>query len=419
MMEESNKENDGSKVTDSSQLIGTSTTDNEQGVEASFSILPPLNRAARDEPSTEPEEIDDDEEHGQVCVWEGGEWNCRPYKSEVLKAEILQANRKGSKEQAAILSTLQSNGVQIYVVDSNVSATITEITASVLKIIMHVTKQKRCRTTGFDPWKSQRCLLYKDQEGRFFNLTLADYTSAPAGTFKALLDSFSGFQAMSVLTVLCRSFACTTQSKSDQHRVEDTHSFVVSVHPNPILSPLSAEVIIDQFRPAYLSFLLGIVFYEEISYSWIYTAMFVRGVPSISACTVTSNVETDWLRKVIIFALALGGATTGRVQVVLTLFGISLTCAVLLANLGSRAWGFLKWRPLPYGGPVTPAIAYLAAILAGITVPYMGHRRIEAGGKAAMESVIISAVLVAAVFVLSDYDSFQQFLVIGSEVRMD
>jgi hypothetical protein len=189
------------------------------------------------------------------------------------------------------------------------------------------------------------------------------------------------------------------------------------IYPDIIFSPLVAEVIIDQFRPAYLSLLIGIVFYEEISYSWIYTAMFVRGVPSISAYTVTSNVETDWLRKVLLLTLVLGAATTGRLQVVLTLFGISLTCAVLLANLGSRAWSFLKWRPLPYGGPVTPIIAYLAAIVAGIAVPYMGHRRIEAGGKAAMRSVIISAVLVAAVFVVSDYDSFQQFLVIGSEVR--
>ena len=33
-----------------------------------------------------------------------------------------------------------------------------------------------------------------------------------------------------------------------------------------------------------------------------------------------------------------------------------------------------------------------------------------------MESVIKGALIVAAIFVLSDYDDFQQFLVIGSEV---
>jgi hypothetical protein len=144
--------------------------------------------------------------------------------------------------------------------------------------------------------------------------------------------------------------------------------------------------------------------------------MFVRGMPSISAYTITTNVETDWLRKVLIFCFALGAATTGRTQAVLSLFGISLACAVLLANLGSRAWGFLKWKPLAYGGPLEPIIAYAAAIAAGIAVPYMGHRKIEAGGKAAMESVLKSAIVVAIVFVLSDYDDFQQFLVIGSEV---
>lgn len=173
---------------------------------------------------------------------------------------------------------------------------------------------------------------------------------------------------------------------------------------------------IEDFRPAYIGLLLGLVFSEEISYSWINTAMFVRGMPSISAYTITSNVDTDWLRQVLIFSLALGGSTTGRTQVVLTLFGISLTCAVLLANLGSRAWGFLKWKPLAFGGPLEPIIAYAAAIAVGIAVPYMGHRQTEAGGKTAMESVLKSAILVAIVFVLSDYDDFQQFLVIGSEV---
>jgi hypothetical protein len=161
------------------------------------------------------------------------------------------------------------------------------------------------------------------------------------------------------------------------------------------------------------------VFSEEISYSWINTAMLVRGLPSISAYSVTSNVETDWLRKVLVLCLALGGATTGRTQTVLTLFGISLACAVLLANLGSRAWLFLKWKPFTFGGSLQPIFAYAAAIAAGITVPYMGHRGIEVGGKTALESVLKSALLVAGVFVLSDYDDFQQFLVIGTEVRIN
>jgi hypothetical protein len=180
---------------------------------------------------------------------------------------------------------------------------------------------------------------------------------------------------------------------------------------------VTADIVAEDFRPAYLGLLLGLVFSEEISYSWVNTAMLVRGVPSISAYTITTHVEADWLRKILVFCLAMSGAVTGRTQYIMTFFGISLACAVLLANLGSRAWGFMGLRPLAVGGIFEPILAYLAAICIGIIVPYMGHREVGAGGKAAMESVLRSAVIIAVVFVLSDYDDFQQFLVIGSEVR--
>jgi hypothetical protein len=175
------------------------------------------------------------------------------------------------------------------------------------------------------------------------------------------------------------------------------------------------DVIIDQFKPAYLSLILGLVFNEEISLSWTNVGMFVSGMPSISAFAITSRVESDWLRKVILFTLTVAGATTGYSQYALTLFGVSLTCAVLLANLGSRAWNFLKWQPLGYGGPLEPIVSYVAAILTGMVFPYLGHRQIAAGGKGAMESVIRVAFMVAVVFVVSNNDEIQQFLVIGSE----
>ena len=75
--------------------------------------------------------------------------------------------------------------------------------------------------------------------------------------------------------------------------------------------------------------------------------MFVGGMPSISAYEVTSNVESDWLRKIIVFTLAMAASTDGKLRAVLTFFGIFLTCIVLLANLGARACGFLRWRPIP------------------------------------------------------------------------
>ena len=174
---------------------------------------------------------------------------------------------------------------------------------------------------------------------------------------------------------------------------------------------------IDQLRPLFMSVVLGLVFNEELSYSWTNVAMFVRGMPSISAYSVTSNVQSDWLKKVLLFCLALGGVTSGTSQLVLTLVGVGLACSVLLANLGSRAWRFLQWRPIPYDGPLQPVVAYLAAMATGVTFPFLGHRQVEAGGKGAMESVIRIALLVALVFVLSDYDEIERCITIAKEVR--
>jgi hypothetical protein len=90
---------------------------------------------------------------------------------------------------------------------------------------------------------------------------------------------------------------------------------------------------------------------------------------------------------------------------------------VLLANLGSRAWHFLGWYPQRYNGMSASIVAYMAAVATGIFIPYMGHRDIEVGGKAAMEYVIKTALLVAVVFVISDLDEVQKFIIVGSEVR--
>ena len=76
----------------------------------------------------------------------------------------------------------------------------------------------------------------------------------------------------------------------------------------------------------------------------------------------------------------------------------------------------MKWKPVAYNGPFEQLVAFFAAISAGIVLPYMGHRRIEAGGKAALECVIKSALAVAAVFIISDYDGLKRFLVVGSQV---
>lgn len=61
-----------------------------------------------------------------------------------------------------------------------------------------------------------------------------------------------------------------------------------------------------------------------------------------------------------------------------------------------------------------PILAYFAAIGAGLLFPYMGHREIEAGGKAAIESTIRTAVLVAIIFLVTDTDEVKEHIIVGA-----
>ena len=316
-----------------------------------------------------------------------GAWLCRPYAREKLLEDIYTANRKGLQGHEAILDTLQSAGVMIYIVDSKVATTKADVMDSVRSVVLHVSKIARAVHSS-DPRDYQRCLLYRDREGRFFNLTLSGHTTSSVGKWQDYLDSFSGLQAMAILTIMCRSFACTQGGMVENNNL----------------------------APAYLVLLLGLVFGEEIGLSWTNVAMFVRGVPSISAFSLMSPMESDWFRKVIIFTLAIGSFAEGRGQTIVTLLGISMACAALLANLGSRAWRFCGFRPMVYAGPVEPVVAYFLAMCVGALFPYLGHRQVEAGGKAAMESVMRISFLVAVIFIISGFEQVQQFLILGTEV---
>jgi hypothetical protein len=177
-----------------------------------------------------------------------------------------------------------------------------------------------------------------------------------------------------------------------------------------------AENLVESLKPAYLSLILGLVLTEEISLSGLNASMMVRAEPSISAHYLHSPFGPDILRKVLVFCLAVAGATTGKLQAALTLGGIGAACMSLTANLGARAWHFLHWKPMRYRGPGADLVAYGLAIATGVFLPYVGHRTISSGGKGALESVIRSALLVAVLFLISDYDEIQSFLVVGSEV---
>ena len=175
---------------------------------------------------------------------------------------------------------------------------------------------------------------------------------------------------------------------------------------------------VENLRPAYLSLILGLVLAEEIGLSGLNAVMLVRASPSLSAHSLMSPLGPDMLRKVVIFLLAIAGAASGKTQLTMTLVGIGGACTALLANLGARAWHFLRWTPMSYTGPGSSLVAYSLAVLTGALLPFMGQRSIAVGGKGAIESVIRSSLLVAICFVLSDLNEIQKFLVVGSEVSL-
>ena len=172
-----------------------------------------------------------------------------------------------------------------------------------------------------------------------------------------------------------------------------------------------------QLKPAYLALIVGIVLTEEVSLSWANVVMMVQACPSISAYSVTKDSGSDWTKKLIVFMLSVAGAAAGNTQIFFCMAGILMTCLVLLANLGARAWYFFQWQPLHHNGPLSSVLSYMAAILVGFIVPFLGHRTASAGGKPAVESILRLVILLTIVFIITDFETIQQFLIVGKEVR--
>ena len=125
---------------------------------------------------------------------------------------------------------------------------------------------------------------------------------------------------------------------------------------------------------------------------------------------------SDWVRKLDVLILTIAAIIPdGIAKTNTTVVGVALTCMILCSNLGSRAWKNLQLNSLRYNGIGASLVAYIASILIGFTVPYMGYHEIEAGGKRALEVVLRSALFVAIFFILSDFDQVQNFIISGSE----
>ena len=74
------------------------------------------------------------------------------------------------------------------------------------KVVEHASKSK---TYGC---QNQRCFLYKDQNGRLYNLTLKNGCGGLAGSWMSGNTSFSGLQALVAMTVLSRVLPCYNAS---------------------------------------------------------------------------------------------------------------------------------------------------------------------------------------------------------------
>ncbi|EED87711.1 predicted protein [Thalassiosira pseudonana CCMP1335] len=202
-------------------------------------------------------------------------------------------------------------------------------------------------------YENQRCFLYRDDKGRLYNLTL--------------------------------------QNESDERA---------------------------SLRPGYLSLLLGLVLQEEIGLVWLNVSMFLRGLPSVSAYTFVSMFESDWPRKLAVLSLAGAAVQTpgSDLQTYGTIAAVLYAMSLLAANLGARAWYFMKCRPiLQKESFFAPILAYFVAMVTGIFFPYLGFGQIQAGGKAAVSLVIFNSIIVASMFVVSDLDVVQKIIVVGSE----
>jgi len=298
------------------------------------------------------------------------------YKHQAVQEELLSILESNDSDHNKVIAKLIELGVVVYIVTYDS----TDLFRDLIEITIHASNHNPRYASN------NRCCLYKDSKGRVFNVVVSGGTEGLAGTYDSNFISFSGFEATSAAVVLFRSFACLDQDTG--------------------------------LKPAYLSLILGLVLHEEISMLWPNVCLQVQGTPSIGAFALQNIVIADWPRKVLIFVLAMASAATGsEKQKYITLLGVIIAVYILFTNLGCRAWKNMCLKKQGYMGCFGAPLASFSAFLVGITFPYLGFREVESGGQTALENTIISAIFVALIFIVSDFDQVQKFILFGSEVR--
>lgn len=333
---------------------------------------PPQSAAAEEEDETE-----ENSTHSYVCKFngKGQRWECNDteYKRDVLQ-QVIHAH--DNKDGRRTIDQLKDFGITVYLTEhGNINYPILR------KVVEHASKSKANGS------KNARCFLYKDENGRLYNLTLNNGSGGLAASWQSTNTSFSGLQALVALTVLSRVLPC----------YDDAGTYIY---------------------PGYLSLIIGIILSEEISYAWLNCSILITGTPSVAAHTIISNFDSDWPRKLALLVLTLAGLSDlidADGQKYLTLVGVAMSISILAANLGSRAWHFMNWKTLGQGRKFAPIISYMLAVFTGLLLPYIGFGKIQAGGKSAIQLIVMNSFAVAIVFVLSGVEKVQQFLVNGSE----
>jgi hypothetical protein len=222
------------------ELTAASHSSQQSEVEPSFFIIPPKENDNFQEQRRLPWEKNASAKNNNetnaadaiLSVTSSGTYNIfGAYRRDRLVRDIDTAGERGTDGHAAILKTLKRAGVLIFIIDSKVSGSVADIMDSVENVITHTRKMQRETNDNMEyekkdggdgrftravydvSNKNQWCLLYRDPDGRLFNLTLAPHTTALAGEWEGLLQSFSVVQALTILVVLSRSFSCSTSGK--------------------------------------------------------------------------------------------------------------------------------------------------------------------------------------------------------------
>ena len=126
------------------------------------------------------------------------------YRRDQLIKEIDSANKRGQEGHAEVLETLRNARILVYIIDARVCVTLAEVVDGIRRLVDHMRLDREHRKHPRD----QKCLLYRDYDGRLFNLVLTSEYSNMEGKWRGNLESFSVVQAATLFTFLTRSMAC-------------------------------------------------------------------------------------------------------------------------------------------------------------------------------------------------------------------